>query len=122
MYMLALKNDRDLSIFLAENSQKERKLGFVPTMGALHEGHLSLVESAKEKADAVLVSIFVNPTQFAPHEDFDSYPRPVEEDIKKLEDLGIEGVWLPSEEDIYPDGKKTDIRADSIGQYLLGGQ
>lgn len=93
-------------------------LAYVPTMGALHEGHLSLVRLAKEKGDYVAVSIFVNPTQFAPHEDFDSYPRIENEDAKSLEAEGVDILFLPTEDIMYPDGKDSDIKAGSAAKGL----
>lgn len=94
------------------------KLAFVPTMGALHEGHLSLVRLAKKHAEYVIVSIFVNPTQFAPHEDFDSYPRDYETDLKQLEREGVDIVFLPTEDALYPDGFKSAVKAGASGQGL----
>ena len=93
-------------------------VALVPTMGALHAGHLSLIELALEKADRCVVSIFVNPTQFAPHEDFDSYPRDLEDDLRKLEQKGVHLVYTPDEAEMYPDGKESDINAGKAAEGL----
>lgn len=94
-------------------------LAFVPTMGALHDGHLALVCEAKKHADNVIVSIFVNPTQFGPNEDFTKYPRKIDEDIKKLEGLA-DYVYLPQVSDIYPEGEKITVKAGPASQGLDG--
>lgn len=93
------------------------KIGFVPTMGALHEGHLSLGKIARDNSDIVIYSIFVNPTQFAPGEDLDKYPRDVEIDLDKLKNIA-DFVYLPSETDIYPNGKKITVKARESAKGL----
>ena len=99
---------------------KGRSVGFVPTMGALHEGHLSLVRRAKSENDVVVVSIFVNPTQFGPNEDFSTYPRDVERDLALLEKAGADVAFLPQVEAIYPAGFLTEIRVNDIPDKLCG--
>ena len=95
-----------------------KTIGFVPTMGALHEGHLSLIDVAKEHADFIIVSIFVNPTQFAPGEDFESYPRDTDRDVSLLSGAGVHGVYLPEVKDIYPDGATAQIKAGEAANGL----
>ena len=97
-----------------------RRIGFVPTMGALHDGHLSLVQRACESCDLVVASIFVNPTQFAPGEDLDSYPRQEESDLLKLERGGCDIVYLPAMADMYPDGTRTQVRVEQMSDILEG--
>ncbi|MDZ7755693.1 pantoate--beta-alanine ligase [Rhodohalobacter sp.] len=98
-----------------------KRIGFVPTMGALHEGHLSLIRQAKEKADEVVVSIFVNPEQFGPNEDFESYPREMEEDLKKCEDEGVSVVFAPNRDDVYDEKKYIRIEVDELNRHMCGG-
>ena len=97
-------------------------IAFVPTMGALHEGHLSLVARGLEAADRVVASIFVNPTQFGPHEDLSSYPRSVEADCRRLEDAGCRLVFLPSVETIYPPGGRTFVDVEGPSKGFEGAQ
>ncbi|MBN9026636.1 MAG: pantoate--beta-alanine ligase [Rhizobiales bacterium] len=85
------------------------RIGMVPTMGALHSGHLELVRAARERADRIIVSIFVNPTQFAPTEDFGSYPRTETSDVAKLAELGVEAVFAPNANEMYPAGYSTTV-------------
>ena len=97
-----------------------QRIAFVPTMGGLHGGHLSLVELAKQKADKVVVSVFVNPTQFGENEDFDQYPNTLEQDIALLEQHQIDGLYTPSIEQIYPQGLDSDIEVGEVGDILCG--
>lgn len=97
-----------------------RLIGLVPTMGCLHEGHLSLIDIAKEKADKVIVSIFVNPTQFGPSEDYDKYPRMLEQDIEKCRERGADIVFNPSVEEMYPRGYSTYVNEERISSGLCG--
>jgi pantoate--beta-alanine ligase len=89
--------------------QKTEKVALVPTMGALHEGHLALVRAARRRADRVVVSIFVNPAQFAPNEDFSSYPRTWDTDVAALATLDVDAIWAPTVATMYPEGFATRI-------------
>jgi pantoate--beta-alanine ligase len=100
--------------------QGGRRLGFVPTMGALHAGHLSLVRAAKGRCDVVAASIFVNPTQFGPNEDFSKYPRAFERDQKLLEKEGVELLFAPPVEEMYPEGAVTFVTVDGLSGRLCG--
>ncbi len=101
--------------------QTNKRIGFVPTMGALHRGHLYLVAEAKKICDHVVVSIFVNPTQFAPHEDYGSYPRDVAADTAKLNEQGIADIlYAPTSEEMYAPGFATSVQVANLSQYLDG--
>ena len=95
-------------------------VGFVPTMGYLHEGHLSLARRAREECASVIVSIFVNPTQFSPSEDLSKYPRDLERDLHLLEPLGVDLVWTPTPEVMYPPGFQTWVSVDELTRPLEG--
>jgi pantoate--beta-alanine ligase len=105
----------------AENLRsKDRLIGLVPTMGALHEGHLSLVRLAKERADTVIVSIFVNPTQFGPSEDFINYPRDLPRDAELCEKAGADFVFAPTIDEMYPKGYSTYVTEELVSKPLCG--
>jgi pantoate--beta-alanine ligase len=97
-----------------------KAIGFVPTMGSLHEGHLSLVRRSKEENDRTIVSIFVNPAQFGPNEDFEKYPRDIEGDLSKLSVLNVDVVFMPETEEMYPEDFSVSIDMGSVGKVLCG--
>lgn len=106
---------------LSKALRSEKKtIGFAPTMGALHDGHLSLVRRSKNENDATVVSIFINPTQFGPKEDFKQYPEDEEGDLNKLSGLNVDAVFIPEADEMYQDGFNTTISIGHIGEMLCG--
>jgi pantoate--beta-alanine ligase len=99
---------------------KGKKIGFVPTMGALHIGHISLIEAAAKKCDFVVVSIFVNPTQFGPGEDFEKYPRPLKADLEICRKAGVDVVFAPSPQQMYPGENLTWVNVEKLTEQLCG--
>jgi pantoate--beta-alanine ligase len=110
----------EMQTLVEDLRSKGKIIGLVPTMGALHEGHLSLIRRAAEQADTVIVSIFVNPTQFGPSEDFAKYPRDLEQDLQLCETAGADVVFAPTNEEIYPKGYSTFISEEFVGKPLEG--
>lgn len=108
----------DLRAATAAWRNDAQSIALVPTMGALHEGHIALVEKAKAFAERIVVSIFVNPAQFAPNEDLERYPRDEEADLKQLAALGVDLVWAPTAEEIYPGGFSTGVRPGTAAEGL----
>ncbi|MGK2963654.1 MAG: pantoate--beta-alanine ligase [Gemmatimonadaceae bacterium] len=100
---------------VAEARQSGARIGFVPTMGALHQGHLSLVERSRRESDVTVMSIFVNPLQFAPGEDYSRYPRPVDQDDNLARDAGVDILFRPTAEDMYPGNRTITVTAGVLG-------
>ncbi|MBW1674132.1 MAG: pantoate--beta-alanine ligase [Deltaproteobacteria bacterium] len=92
----------------------------VPTMGFLHQGHIELLRLGRDKGDRLIMTIFVNPTQFGPHEDFEKYPRDTEGDLNKARSAGVDAVFMPTVEEMYPDGFQSTVTVNTITQYLCG--
>lgn len=105
---------------LAIARQSGKRIGFVPTMGYLHQGHLSLVEQAKAKSDLVVMSIFVNPTQFGPNEDYAKYPRDLDRDEKLAREAGVDLLFVPDVSEMYPDQRLTTVSVAGITSALCG--
>lgn len=118
--MLVFKTRAALGSFLSKFYSANRSIGFVPTMGALHEGHLSLIERAKSECDVVICSIFVNPTQFNDPKDLEKYPRPIEHDIQLLEEVKCDALFLPEVEEIYTGKEHWAIDLEGLDQILEG--
>jgi pantoate--beta-alanine ligase len=118
--MKIFKSAEEMRSACRATERADQRLGFVPTMGALHEGHLSLVRAAREQNNVVAVSIFVNPTQFGPNEDFSKYPRSFERDCELLEKEGVDLLFAPSVEEMYPDGTATWVTVEGLSDKLCG--
>jgi pantoate--beta-alanine ligase len=103
-----------------EARSEQRVIGFVPTMGALHAGHMALVERARRECSPVYASIFLNPTQFGPNEDLSKYPRVLEADLEKLTDAKVDGLFLPDAAEIYPSGFSTYVHVEGLSERLEG--
>lgn len=118
--MRVLQTLMEMRSYVAECGRAGKTIAFVPTMGALHEGHLELVRRGMNVADICIPYIFVNPKQFAPTEDFGSYPRTLEQDLIKLRSVNASAVYLPQADEIYPEGFSTSISVSGISESLEG--
>src|SRR5215510_14664058 len=114
------RRKRMISVARKIRREERRTLGFVPTMGALHEGHLSLVREARSMCDVVVVSVFVNPTQFGPGEDFEHYPRDLTKDTALLTDYNVDYIFAPTVDEMYPKGFSTYVNVDGLSEQLEG--
>jgi pantoate--beta-alanine ligase len=118
--MRILADATELQTLTARLYQERKTIGFVPTMGALHEGHLSLVRAARQQTDVVIASIFVNPAQFGKHEDLSRYPRNLERDAELLAPLGVDYLFTPTPDEIYPAGFTTYVTVEGVSEMLEG--
>lgn len=118
--MRIARNKKELASAIADLRKSQKPIAFVPTMGALHEGHISLVKLGLQHADVVVASVFVNPLQFGPNEDFSKYPRTEKEDLQKLEAAGVALTYLPNVEEMYPKDATTLVHVKGISEELCG--
>jgi pantoate--beta-alanine ligase len=114
------RRQRMASVARKVRREQDKTIGLVPTMGALHDGHLSLVREARRMCDVVVVSVFVNPTQFGPGEDFEHYPRDLTKDAAMLTDYNVEFIFAPTREEIYPKGFATYVTVEGLSEQLEG--
>lgn len=115
-----LRTIAEVRQFTAEARARGQRIAAVPTMGALHEGHLSLMREGKRRAEVCIVSIFVNPTQFGPNEDLSRYPRDLEGDARKCESAGVDAIFTPTPDQLYPEGFQTWVEVAEVSQGLCG--
>jgi pantoate--beta-alanine ligase len=118
--MIIIKTIKEIKGIITEHKKQGKTIGFVPTMGSLHEGHLSLIRTAKKENDLVVVSIFVNPTQFGVGEDFEAYPRDLARDANLSESAGADVIFCPSIIEMYPEGYQTYVEVLEITNKLCG--
>ena len=115
-----IHSEADLRQAVGMARRSGKRIGFVPTMGGLHEGHLSLMREARKKTDFVVISVYVNPTQFGPNEDFDAYPRDLEADRALAESVGVDVIFAPAHEVMYPEGFATCVVQERLTEKLCG--
>lgn len=115
-----IKSISEIRYKISEYKNSGKSIGLVPTMGALHKGHVSLIEKSKQNCDITIVSVFVNPIQFGPNEDFHKYPRPIEQDIRICEESGVDILFNPTVEEIIGDNLKTFVDINDLGSNLCG--
>ncbi|MGB9613754.1 MAG: pantoate--beta-alanine ligase [Candidatus Margulisiibacteriota bacterium] len=118
--MREIRKIKEMYLFAQKAKAYGKTIGFVPTMGALHEGHLSLVAEARRRCDLVVVSIFVNPTQFGPNEDYRCYPKQLSKDKKLLKDLEVDVVFVPEAAEMYPKGFRSWVEVEGLSNKMCG--
>ncbi len=118
--MKIIKTVREMQEYSDSLRREGKEIAFVPTMGYLHEGHLNLMREGKKRRDCLVISIYVNPTQFAPGEDLEKYPRDFEGDERLAQDVGVDVIFYPSDREIYPDGFQTYVNVEKVSKNLCG--
>jgi pantoate--beta-alanine ligase len=118
--MDVLKSIKEMKAFSAQARRRGKTIAFVPTMGFFHEGHLSLMREGRRRGDLVIVSLFVNPTQFAPHEDLKNYPRNFRRDCQMAEEGGVDILFAPEVEEMYPSDHQTSVQVEKVTRNLCG--
>lgn len=118
--MIVFRQPSEMRAWSFEQRRQGKTIGFVPTMGALHEGHASLMRASSKENDLAVVSIFVNPTQFAPHEDFNQYPRTWDADCRIVQDTGNQVIYAPTANAMYPEGYSTYVIVEDVSKGLCG--
>lgn len=118
--MRAIEQITDLKAIIRSYKKTDKSIGFVPTMGYLHKGHTSLIKNSKHDNDITILSIFVNPAQFGPGEDFESYPKDLQNDLQIAEKAGVDVVFIPNAEDLYPNNFKTYVDMKDLPKKLCG--
>ncbi|MHB8769772.1 MAG: pantoate--beta-alanine ligase [Syntrophales bacterium] len=118
--MRILRTAKEMQAVADEQRRQGRRIAFVPTMGCFHAGHLNLMRLGRNAADCLVVSIYVNPTQFAPTEDFASYPRDLERDRQLAEGVGVDWIFSPDDREMYPEGYQTYVEVEGVTQNLCG--
>jgi pantoate--beta-alanine ligase len=118
--MKIIKTIKEMKTVLASHREQAKIIGFVPTMGYLHQGHLSLIRRARQSSDIVVISIFVNPTQFGPQEDLARYPRDIKRDEELAEQGGVDYIFYPDVSEMYPEGYKTYVLVEELSKKMCG--
>lgn len=113
---------KDMQEIVKSYRSQGKTIGFIPTMGALHDGHLKMMRMSVENNDVTVISVFVNPLQFGPNEDFDAYPRQIDHDVKAVESINVDYVFYPSVEEMYPDQLDITLKVGRLAEVLEGAQ
>lgn len=119
--MNTFKTIKEMQDWSSEQKKSGKRISFVPTMGALHEGHMSLLREGKKRGDLLVLSIYINPTQFTANEDISRYPRSLSEDLKKARECGCDAVFIPDDKMMYPKGYQTFVNVEECSKFLCGG-